>query len=69
MFSATHTYPEKTVCLDFLRAVPEDVKKIKPEGLDGQEIAWLPVEEFSYYDFAEADKPFVEMLGKSLKCL
>ena len=65
MFSVTHTYPEKIVCLDFFRAVPEDVKNFKPEGLDGQEIVWLSVEKFSSYDFAEADKPFIEMLVKS----
>lgn len=65
MFSVTHDYPEKTVCLDFFRAVPEDVKNFKPECLDGQKIVWLPVEKFSYYDFAEADKPFVAMLNKS----
>lgn len=68
MFSTTHIYPGKTVCLDFFRAVPEDVKKFKPKRLDGQEIAWLAVEKFSHYDFAEADKPFVEMLRKKMKC-
>ena len=65
MFSVIHTYPEKTVCLDFFRAVPEDVKIFKPEGLDGQKIAWLSVENFYCYDFAEADKPFIEMLANS----
>lgn len=65
MFSVIHTYPEKTVCLDFFRAIPEDIKKFNPKGLDGQEIAWIPVKNFSYYDFAEADKPFIEMLEKA----
>ncbi len=68
MFSVTHDYPEKTVCLDFFRAVPEDIKNFKPEGLDGQKIAWLSIEKFSCYDFAEADKPFIKMLT-SAPCL
>lgn len=65
IFSIIHSYPEKTVCLDFFRAVPEDVKNFKPQGLDGQEIAWISAGKFLSYDFAEADKPFVEMLNKS----
>ena len=67
MFSITHKYPEKTVCLDFFRALPEEINDFSPVGLDGQEIAWLSVEEFSRYDFAEADKPFVEMLERQPK--
>ena len=41
IFATIHSYFDKTVCLDFYRALPEDMDKFTPEPLDKQEFAWV----------------------------
>lgn len=62
MFSTIHSYSEKTVCLDFYRALPEDMNNFNPKPLDGQELAWVKKSDMKSYDFAEADKGIIEFL-------
>lgn len=62
VFSTIHSYPEKTVCLDFYRTLPEDISNFNPKPLDGQELAWVSRKDMKSYDFAEADKEIIDFL-------
>lgn len=64
MFSTIHSYSEKTICLDFYRALPKDMNNFNPKPLDGQELAWVRREDLPSYDFAEADKGIIEFLAQ-----
>lgn len=52
-------YPEKKVSLQFY-SVTEFTGKA--EGLEGQEVRWVPVSQLANYQFPEANLPIVEAL-------
>ncbi|HBM16244.1 MAG TPA: 8-oxo-dGTP diphosphatase MutT [Lentisphaeria bacterium] len=62
VFNTVFAYPEKTVCIDFYRALPEDRNNFCPDQLDGQTLAWVKRSELKNYDFAQADKDIIEFL-------
>ncbi len=66
IFATIHSYFDKTVCLDFYRALPEDMDKFTPEPLDKQEFAWVDRRDLLTYDFAEADRRIIEFLANSI---
>lgn len=66
IFHTVHAYPEKTVCLHFYRALPEDKETFDPKPLDGQELAWAKRSEMKSYDFAAADKNIIEFLSGAI---
>jgi len=63
IFTTIFSYPEKTVCLDFYRAFPENRDDFYPKPLDGQELAWVGRSDMKSYDFAEADKDIINFLS------
>lgn len=54
-----HDYPDKSVLLEFWQVIrfAGDAK-----GCEGQELAWVSVEELGSYEFPEANKPIIDML-------
>ena len=50
--SISHVYPEKSVELEFFLCT---IAAGEPKGLDGQNIAWVSVEELDGYEFPAAD--------------
>ena len=61
--SAIYSYPDKTVSLDFYRALPEDIRDFKPIPLDGQELKWIERKNLLAYNFAEADREILDFLS------
>jgi 8-oxo-dGTP diphosphatase len=66
IFTSVFSYPEKTVSLDFYRALPENMNDFNPIPMDDQELAWVKRSEMKSYDFAEADKDIIEFLVKGI---
>lgn len=62
LLSHRHQYPKHDVLLEVFL-----VTKFlgEPECLEGQEIAWEKLEDFSNYNFLEANKNIMKKLGKS----
>jgi 8-oxo-dGTP diphosphatase len=60
----THRYPDRTVELSFW-IVREFAGT--PEGLDGQQLQWVPAADLSRQDILEADRPFIEALQRLLQ--
>ncbi len=55
----THAYPEKTVRLEFYLC---ELVEGEPAGLDGQQFAWVTVDELEEYKFPAADARLLERL-------
>ena len=55
----THSYPEKTVRLEFYLCELIDGE---PIGLDGQQLAWVTVDTLDAYEFPAADARLLERL-------
>jgi mutator protein MutT len=55
----THAYPEKTVRLEFYLC---ELAEGEPAGLDGQQFAWVTVDELEEYKFPAADARLLERL-------
>ena len=55
----THSYPEKTVRLEFYLCELTDGD---PIGLDGQELAWVTVDGLDAYEFPAADARLLKRL-------
>ena len=55
----THAYPEKTVRLEFYLC---ELVEGEPAGLDGQQLAWVTVDELEEYKFPAADARLLERL-------
>jgi 8-oxo-dGTP diphosphatase len=56
----SHSYPDKTVSLDFWE-VSEFAGD--PSGLEGQQIRWVPLVELSKYNFPKANQKVIEILS------
>lgn len=52
-----HRYPDRTVRLHFLHALPV-AGEARPIGV--ADLAWILPEEFAHYEFPPADRPVVE---------
>ncbi len=59
VFAITHTYPEKTVSLQFLRCA---WRQHEPQALGCQNIAWVTAQELDRYEFPPADARLLEQL-------
>jgi 8-oxo-dGTP diphosphatase len=57
----THAYPDRTVELSFwiVRHFAGE-----PQGLDGQQLRWVPAADLDQQDLLEADRPFIEALQR-----
>ncbi|MCP4994721.1 MAG: Nudix family hydrolase [Gammaproteobacteria bacterium] len=55
-----HAYPDRTVLLDVHRI---SAWSGSPEGLEGQPLAWVSLEDISHYPLPEADRPIVSALS------
>lgn len=66
IFSTIHSYSEKTVSLNFYRALPENMNMFNPKPLDKQELTWVKREDLLSYDFAEADKGIISFLVSAI---
>ena len=57
----THAYPDRTVELSFwiVRQYSGE-----PQGLDGQQLRWVPAAQLDQQDLLEADRPFIEALQR-----
>ncbi len=62
VMTTTHVYPEKTVKLNFFlcKLVTE-----KPQGMEGQALAWITSEDLGGYSFPEADAKLLEKLRQN----
>ena len=58
----SHRYPEKTVHLDFWTV---NAFSGKPNGNEGQQIAWVPLAELNQYPFPAANQPVLELICRS----
>lgn len=58
-FKVTYDYPEKTVLLD-IHLVKDFVGE--GEGMEGQEVRWVPLAELTNYHFPDANQPIVEKI-------
>ena len=60
----THAYPDRTVELSFwiVRQFTGE-----PQGLDGQQLRWVPAADLGQQDLLEADRPFIEALQRLLQ--
>ena len=61
LMTLAHAYPDRDVELH-LHLVPEFAGD--PQGLDGQQIKWVPLELLCDEDLLEADRPFIEVLQR-----
>ncbi len=59
----THAYPEKTVRLEFYVC---ELTEGEPTGLDGQQLAWVRLDELDAYEFPAADACLLERLKQEL---
>ena len=59
VMTTTHVYPEKAVKLNFFLC---KLVTGKPEGMEGQALAWITSEELGGYSFPEADAKLLEKL-------
>ena len=62
VMTTTHAYPEKTVRLNFFLC---QLVTGKPQGMDGQALAWIKSEDLCGYTFPEADAKLLEKLGQN----
>ena len=62
VMTTTHTYPEKTVKLNFFLC---QLVTGKPQGMDGQALAWIKSEDLGGYSFPEADVKLLEKLRQN----
>jgi 8-oxo-dGTP diphosphatase len=60
----SHRYPERTVELSFW-LVREYAGE--PQGLEGQQLKWVPAAQLGREDILEADRPFIEALQRLLQ--
>jgi 8-oxo-dGTP diphosphatase len=60
----SHSYPERTVELSFW--LVRDFAG-EPQGLDGQQLKWVPAAQLDGEDILEADRPFIEALQRLLQ--
>jgi len=62
VMTTTHVYPEKTVKLNFFlcKLVTE-----KPQGMEGQALAWITLEGLGGYSFPEADGKLLKKLRQN----
>lgn len=60
LMKIAHTYPDRRVLLDVWQVQEYSGR---PEGLEGQPIAWVPPCELVKYRFPEADLPILKALG------
>ena len=54
-----HDYSDKAVLLDFWLVQSFSGE---PQGLEGQQVQWVPIEKLKHYQFPEANVPVVEAL-------
>ncbi len=59
----THDYPERRVKLNCFRV---SAYEGEPCGNEGQETAWLSLEELEQANFPEANRPLIEALRKDI---
>jgi len=62
IYSIEHVYPEKTVYLEFVRTLPENLSDFKPKALEGQGIQWVHFSKLNEVTFVPADYPLAEYL-------
>ena len=55
----SHQYPDKSVYLDFWHVTTFSGE---PRGIEGQQIAWVPLHHLPDYDFPKANEVVVEAL-------
>ena len=61
MMQIRHDYTDKNITLDIWKVTKYEGN---PEGLEGQEIRWVPMAELPNYDFPAANQPILkELLG------
>jgi 8-oxo-dGTP diphosphatase len=60
----THAYPDRTVELSCW--IVRDFSGT-PQGLDGQQLKWVPAADLAREDILEADAPFIEALQRLLQ--
>ena len=60
----THSYPDRTVELSCW--IVRDFAG-EPQGLDGQQLKWVPAAELAQQDILEADLPFIEALQRLIQ--
>ncbi|MDC0173307.1 8-oxo-dGTP diphosphatase MutT [Gammaproteobacteria bacterium] len=61
MMQISHDYVDKSVTLDIWKVTKYEGN---PQGLEGQEIRWVPMAELPNYDFPAANQPILkELLG------
>ncbi len=56
LITITHHYSDKSVCLNVVW-VENFVGE--PEGMEGQEVRWVPLQELTQYEFPDANVPIV----------
>ena len=64
VMTTTHTCPERTVRLNFFLC---QLVVGKPQGIDGQALAWIKSEDLCGYTFPEADAKLLEKLCQNSK--
>ncbi len=62
----THTYPEKTVRVHFIRCMLKPDSPL-PQPLDGQKIFYIPTGELDQQNFLPADLPLSKLLSDAEK--
>ncbi|MCP3661188.1 MAG: Nudix family hydrolase [Gammaproteobacteria bacterium] len=60
LIKVKHAYPDRTVLLDVHRI---SAWSGLPEGLEGQPLAWVSLDDISHYPLPEADRPIVSALS------
>ncbi len=60
----THRYPDRTVELSFW--IVREFAGV-PQGLDGQQLKWVPAADLGQQDILEADRPFIDALQRLLQ--
>ena len=59
IFATTHTYPERSVELHFMRCTIDG----EPQSILGQEIRWVPREDLKSLQFPPADAELIPLLA------
>ncbi len=62
VMTTTHAYPEKTIKLNFFLC---QLVSGKPQGIEGQALAWVDTVNLSCYNFPEADAKMLEKLRQN----
>jgi 8-oxo-dGTP diphosphatase len=60
----THAYPDRTIELALW--IVRDFSG-QPQGLDHQQLRWVPAAQLGQQDLLEADRPFIEALQRLLQ--